>query len=272
MTKKLHTLPLVVGDYLADTYELNEGQHGCYFLLLMLAWQTPGCRIADDLDHIHRFMRAKANGMHRRTFNAIVPDLLQRFWQKIDGFWYSKKLSKVREKVLKKSSNGAENVAKRWPKSSENVVKTPHESIKNNGVDYSNPIQDNVDYGTDKLKSKDISYKEEEKEKEKKEKEKFSLPDWVPAETWREFVKHRERLRAPMTDDAKRRMVLELARLSAKGDDPGEVLGQSIVRGWKGVFPLKETNKKVGKSDDKKFGAEFENQDFRAGSDGFNVT
>lgn len=65
------------------------------------------------------------------------------------------------------------------------------------------------------------------------------LPDWLPAQTWAEFLEHRRKLKAPMTDLAQQRAVKQLGRLREAGHDPEEVLSQSIVNGWKGVFPVK---------------------------------
>ena len=65
------------------------------------------------------------------------------------------------------------------------------------------------------------------------------LPPWLPQESWAEFLEHRRKLKAPMTDTAQRRAIAELGRLREAGHDADAVLGQSIVNGWKGLFPLK---------------------------------
>lgn len=67
----------------------------------------------------------------------------------------------------------------------------------------------------------------------------FVLPDWVPAEAWAEFLKMRTRIRAPLTDHAKRLAVSELEKLRARGEDPRAVLDQSTFKGWKGLFTVK---------------------------------
>lgn len=65
------------------------------------------------------------------------------------------------------------------------------------------------------------------------------LPDWMPPADWQAFVEHRKRVRSPMTDLAQTKAIAELDRLRADGHDPVAVIDQSIINGWKGLFPLK---------------------------------
>ena len=65
------------------------------------------------------------------------------------------------------------------------------------------------------------------------------LPDWINRETWESFLEMRKKIRAAPTEKAKQLLIKELAKLKAAGNDPNEVLNQSIMRNYKGVFPLK---------------------------------
>ena len=62
----------------------------------------------------------------------------------------------------------------------------------------------------------------------------------VPPEAWREFRNHRDRLKAPMTQRAETLILKKLETFHAKGHDPTEVLEQSMTRGWRDVFELKD--------------------------------
>lgn len=64
----------------------------------------------------------------------------------------------------------------------------------------------------------------------------FVLPNWVPVEPWEAFVKMRTRIRAPLSDRAKRGIVRDLERLRATGNNIGEVLDRSEQNCWKGVL------------------------------------
>lgn len=68
------------------------------------------------------------------------------------------------------------------------------------------------------------------------------IPEWVPAEQWADFVEHRKQLKAKLTDRAVKMAIKELAKLRDAGHEPAAVLEQSIVNGWKGVFPIKGGN------------------------------
>ena len=71
-------------------------------------------------------------------------------------------------------------------------------------------------------------------------KEKFSeIPPWLTKTDWDDFVKHRRALKAPMTVNAWARSLGALSRLRDAGHDPAAVINQSIVNGWKGLFPLR---------------------------------
>lgn len=74
----------------------------------------------------------------------------------------------------------------------------------------------------------------------------YRPPDWVPAEPWSAFVDSRRKSRHPLTDRAAALIVTELAKLSAKGHEPGEVLDQSTRNGWRDVFPIRA--QRVGSS------------------------
>jgi hypothetical protein len=74
----------------------------------------------------------------------------------------------------------------------------------------------------------------------------IKLPEWLIPDLWAEFEKHRKKLRKPMTDYARRLIVSKLESIYREfGDDPNNVLAQSIMEGWQGVFPLRETGRSL---------------------------
>jgi len=76
----------------------------------------------------------------------------------------------------------------------------------------------------------------------------FSLPDWIDRELWQAFTDMRKKMKAPLTDMASKLIVKDLEKFRAAGDDPNSVIEQSIKRGWRGVFRLKEgDNGKTGR-------------------------
>lgn len=65
--------------------------------------------------------------------------------------------------------------------------------------------------------------------------ERLPVPDWMPADAWAMWQRHRKH----MTADAHNLHVRTLTNLRDEGHDPREVIEQSINAGWKGLFPLK---------------------------------
>lgn len=73
-------------------------------------------------------------------------------------------------------------------------------------------------------------------------KESIVFPDWFPLKEWGNFVDMRKKIKAPLTDKAIELAVSKLSKLKNEGNDPIEVLNESIMNSWKGIFPL--NNKK----------------------------
>lgn len=84
------------------------------------------------------------------------------------------------------------------------------------------------------------NHKQEGKRKKKnKTPSEFSLPEWVPLDDWNFFVGMRKEIKKPMTEAAKSMAVKKLKELKDAGDDPGEVLRQSVINSWQGLFAVK---------------------------------
>lgn len=66
------------------------------------------------------------------------------------------------------------------------------------------------------------------------------LPDWLDADLWAEFVKHRKALKKPMTEFAQTLAFKTLERVRSAGHDPRASIEQSIFNGWQGLFEPRE--------------------------------
>ena len=67
------------------------------------------------------------------------------------------------------------------------------------------------------------------------------LPDWLHPEDWNDYREHRASLKCPLTPLAEKKALGELERLRSSGNDPVRVISQSIVNGWKGLFPAQSS-------------------------------
>jgi len=115
-------LPLWTDAYLADTADLDACEHGCYLILLMIAWRRPDCALPNEMQWMQRTLNAYCGGrLHGNRFNRIVPRLLKRFFVLgTDEKWRQKRLGKEMNFVRKRSETAKENVQKRWARAREN--------------------------------------------------------------------------------------------------------------------------------------------------------
>ncbi len=67
-----------------------------------------------------------------------------------------------------------------------------------------------------------------------------------------DFVEYRKSIKAPMTEHAVDLMLKKLQNLTADNNEKIQILEQSMINGWKGIFPLKEETGKNGRKKDEK--------------------
>lgn len=65
------------------------------------------------------------------------------------------------------------------------------------------------------------------------------IPTWIDLKVWDAFIEMRTRIKAKPTERAIAMLISELEKFKAQGMDPNEILKQSIMNNWRGVFPLK---------------------------------
>jgi len=63
---------------------------------------------------------------------------------------------------------------------------------------------------------------------------------WIDPASWQAFCEMRKKLRAPLTPYAEKLIMRELVKLKASGNDPQACLDQSIMLGWRDVFPVRD--------------------------------
>jgi uncharacterized protein YdaU (DUF1376 family) len=89
-------LPLWVGDYLKDTRDLTQAEHGAYLLLLMSAWNLPDGALPDSNAQLARLVCC-----HHHTWAKQRPKILERFFRQLpDGRWVNGRLLEERSKAL----------------------------------------------------------------------------------------------------------------------------------------------------------------------------
>ena len=84
--------------------------------------------------------------------------------------------------------------------------------------------------------------KEEDKEKDKKKtkEQKIFSDDPELNQAILSFIDFRKSIKKPMTDHAVDLLIKKLNEMSPSIEDQIEIINQSIMNGWQGVFPLKD--------------------------------
>jgi phage replication O-like protein O len=71
-------------------------------------------------------------------------------------------------------------------------------------------------------------------------KDKEQVPDWVPKDTFIEFIEMRRKLRRPLLEKSYPRFFKSLQKLcNETRASPEDIINQSIINSWQGIFPLK---------------------------------
>ncbi len=77
-----------------------------------------------------------------------------------------------------------------------------------------------------------------------KARDNFQLPDWIKKDTWDAFLEMRKKKKATPTPRAIELLIRELGKLKLAGNDPNEVLEQSIRSNWTDVYAIKKSEVK----------------------------
>ena len=130
----------------------------------------------------------------------------------------------------------------------ENNNCTPLISVSPNGI----PTVDKLD--TQNRLDKNRLDKDRLEEKNNKKKKKSEFDDLIEnytenlelRETLYEFIKMRKTIKSQMTSNALKLMLNKLDKLSEVDDEKIEIINNSIMNCWKGIFPLKNISDAYG--------------------------
>ena len=82
----------------------------------------------------------------------------------------------------------------------------------------------------------------------KGEKVVIDLPAWMSQELWQDIIDHRKSLKCPVTIKALQTVLQELEKHHSSGQNLREMLNQSVMNGWKGLFPIKAAQPTASKN------------------------
>jgi uncharacterized protein YdaU (DUF1376 family) len=233
-----------LGDYTKDTAHLSMIEDGAYRRLIDLYYSTEAPLIADRAK-LYRLVRA-----FTKQDREAVDTVLAEFFELTDEGYRQSRCDTELSKMHEKSNKARASVEKRWQNERNtnvptNVLPTQYEGNTPNNQE---PITNN-----------------QEEPKPKAPAVPFAPPDWVPDEAWKGWLAMRKAKRTPNSAHALGLAVKTLDGLRESGFDPKDVLDQSTVRGWTGLFEVK--THADAKSMKPRFAPErdFKTIDYRAG-------
>lgn len=68
----------------------------------------------------------------------------------------------------------------------------------------------------------------------------MAIPDWIDSKAWGDYEEMRRSIRKPMTDAARVIAIKTLADLERDGHKNADVLAQSVMNSWQGLFQIKQ--------------------------------
>lgn len=204
------------GDWLGGTMGMTFEEKGAYIELLILQFNRG-------------HMTSHIIG---QTIGQLWVNIKDKFIQDNKGLFYNERLEK--EQIKRKS----------FTDSRLNNLKGVNQYTKKTGHKGGHTSTRMEDEDEDE--DKDIKEIKNEDEKELKL-ESVLFEDCEFGNTYLDFLEHRKKIKKPMTKIGERRLVLKLEKLSKKdSESANEILNESIINGWAGVFELK-SNKSVFK-------------------------
>lgn len=99
-------------------------------------------------------------------------------------------------------------------------------------------VYESVQDCTEMYKSVPREEKRREEREETRAKEDFVLPDFIPKKEWDDYLTMRKEKKKPPTAGAIRLLIAKLEKFKSDGDDLSEILNNSTMAGWTGLFPL----------------------------------
>lgn len=224
-------MPLYIGDYLADTMHLTTEQHGAYLLLIMAYWKNGGPLPGGD---------ARLAAICRMSTDAwsIAQAMLRPFFSiNSDGDWTHSRIDLEMANAGKNKAKRTERAQKaakaRWGDAPSNAPSMLQASNKHAPSNAKAMLEECP--SPSPSHSKDL----DQKPRAKAKKQAFEPPGWVPLDSWSAYLEMRQKRKSPNTDNAMDLAVKKLAKLEAEGHPPRDVLDQSTLNGWAGLFPIR---------------------------------
>ena len=206
----MHYYLFNIGDYQSHTSHLSEIEDLTYRRLLDW-YYLHECPIPLDEAEVSRQIRM-------RTHSESIAIILREYFEYTENGWIHHRANKEIAKADDKSVKAKASANARWSRKDANALPPQSDS--------------NATHNT-------LPNTQDTKHKSSVTKVTFVVPDWIPKETWDEFIQMRKRIGKPPTEYAKKLLADKLFKFKSKGQDVRQVLEKSITSSWQDVFEIK---------------------------------
>jgi len=88
----------------------------------------------------------------------------------------------------------------------------------------------------------------------------LKIPDFINLKTWQAYLEMRKSIKKPLKTEHQFNLAIStLQKLQSQGHNPNDVLNQSILNSWQGLFELKKSKNKTGGQQDAFTGTPYKN-------------
>jgi uncharacterized protein YdaU (DUF1376 family) len=234
----MHYYPHNIGDFDKATRHLTRIERSIYRDMIEIYYDTES-KLTLDIKSLCRIVLARTD----EEVTAVEQMLNEFFTQTADGWFHERcetEIEKYKTNISQKAKAGIASALAREAKHKQTLdgKVTPAEHTLN-GCATKQELE---------LETRTINNKQELEPKESNSKElretrliisPIQIPDWIPVDAWNDFVDSRKKLKKPLTQVAIKLAISSLSKLKSEGSDPKEVLEQSILNGYSGLFPVK---------------------------------
>lgn len=213
--------PRYVADYHTATKHLTLTEHGAYAMLMDQYYLTEK-PIPNNLEQVFRICHAVVP-----LEQQAVVSILDQFFTKKGDFFIHDRVEEELKKRRKLSKKRAESGAKGGDAARDNRA--------------AKGVAKGVANATASADTLTLTVTGEEEKGDVPSPEKKSPHADISPDVWDDFVEMRKKLKKPVTDGVIKRLVPKLEKLrDESGHAMNDVLGQSILKGWQDVFPIKQ--------------------------------
>lgn len=229
----LNHYPRHIGDITRDTFGLSLTEFGAYDRLID-AYYASESPLPLDKGELYRLCGATSK--HEK---ASVDYVTKRYFTEQSDGWHQKRcdeeIAKCSERIESARQNGLASGRARQSARSASIEHPSNDrstTVQRNATSHK-PVTSNHIKASTKTKAA------------------TALPDWLAPELWAQWVEQRRLIKAPLTPAGERLGISRLSLLRDAGHDPKAIIEQSIMSGWKGLFPVGEDSRRNSHKDAK---------------------